>query len=232
MPIIKKHNLKARGTLYLEASEAAPPRGKPAEPLPRSAQELAHQTVVRAEQEAEDILRRAGEAAEAVRKEAESEGLGLGREEASREAGAKLTEALQTLNEAIRERKKIIRDSEAELLRLSLKIAEQIIRSEVSLHRDVCLNIVSEAINRVSDREHVIVRVNREDLEQVKKYKDRIAGIVDGVKSLAIQEDAAVEAGGAIIETNLGYVDARISTKIKAIDEAFSKVKGSGEAEE
>src|SRR3989338_11374530 len=90
MPIIKKHKLKARGTLYLEVGEAAVPRGKPAEPLPRSAQELAHQTIVRAEQDAEDILRRAEAAAEAVRQQARDEGIRIGREEASREASAKL----------------------------------------------------------------------------------------------------------------------------------------------
>jgi len=102
MPIIKKHKLKARGTLYLEEGERAAPLEKPAEPLPRSAQELAHQTFVRAEQEAEDILRRAGEQAEVVRQQAREEGLRLGKEEASREAAAKLTEALQTLNEAVK----------------------------------------------------------------------------------------------------------------------------------
>ena len=110
------------------------------------------------------------------------------------------------------------------MLRLSLKIAEQIIRSEVSLHRDVSLNIVSEAISRVSDREQIIVRANREDAEYLKRYKDRLAGMLDGVKSFSILEDANVEAGGCIIETNLGFVDARISTKLKAIEEALLKV--------
>jgi len=106
-----------------------------------------------------------------------------------------------------------------------LKVSEQIIKSEVSLHRDVSLNIVSDAISRVSDREQVIIKVNREDLENIKKYKDRIGSIVDGIKSLSIVEDSVVEPGGCVIETNLGYVDARISTKIAAIEEAFRKVK-------
>jgi flagellar assembly protein FliH len=139
------------------------------------------------------------------------------------ELQARVEEALEVINQAVKEREKIIKDAESEILRLSLKIAEQIIRSEVSLHRDVCLNIVSEAIQRVSDREQVIIRVNREDLEQVKKYKDRIAGLVDGVKSFSILEDSHVEPGGCMIETNLGFVDARISTKLAAIEEAFKR---------
>ena len=48
--------------------------------------------------------------------------------------------------------------------------------------------------------------------------------MLDGVKSFSILEDANVEPGGCIIETNLGFVDARISTKLKAIEEALLKV--------
>jgi len=170
--------------------------------------------------EAQKIIERAAAEAERIRAEARAEGRQAGHEEAA----ARIEEAFSTLNEAVKERKKIIRDSEGEILRLSLKIAEQIIRSEVSLHRDVSLNIVSEAIGRVSDREQIIVRANREDAEYLKRYKDRLTGMLDGVKSFSIIEDNNVEPGGCVIETNLGFIDARISTKLKAIEEALLKV--------
>ena len=174
--------------------------------------------------EAEQILRKAAEEAAGIREEAKTSGLEEAQRIAEESASEKVRDALQTLNDAVVERRKIIKDAENEILRLSLKVAEQIIKSEVSLHRDVSLNIVSDAISRVSDREQVIIKVNREDLENIKKYKDRIGSIVDGIKSLSIVEDSAVEAGGCVIETNLGYVDARISTKIAAIEDAFRKI--------
>jgi flagellar assembly protein FliH len=177
---------------------------------------------------ADDIVRKAMEEAESIKEQARESGIEEAKRFAEENASDKVKEALATVNQAVIERKKIIKDSEAEILRLSLRVAEQIIRSEVSLHRDVCMNIVSDAINRVSDREQVIIRVNREDLENIKKYKDRISSIVDGIKSLSIIEDAAVEAGGCVIETNLGYVDARISTKIAAIEDAFKKAAATG----
>lgn len=174
--------------------------------------------------EAENIVKKAEQEAQKIREEARQEGIKLGKEEGKKEYEDKIKEALEVLNKAVKERKKIIKDSESEILRLSLKAAEQIIRSEVSLHRDVCLNIVSEAISRVSDREQIIVRVNREDSEYIKKFKDRLTSMLDGVKSFSVLEDSSVEPGGCVIETNLGYVDARISTKIKALAEAFKKV--------
>jgi len=164
---------------------------------------------------------RARSEAEQIREEAREEG----RREAREEAASHIEEALATLNQAVTERKKIIGDAESEVLRLALKVAEQIIRSEVSLHRDVCLNIVSEAIGRVSDREQIIVRVNREDAEYLKRFKDRLAGMLDGVKSFSILEDANIEPGGCVIETNLGFIDARIATKLKSIEEAVNRVK-------
>ena len=47
--------------------------------------------------------------------------------------------------------------------------------------------------------------------------------MLDGVRSFSIIEDANVEPGGCQIETNLGFVDARISTKLKSIEEAIQK---------
>ena len=93
------------------------------------------------------------------------------------------------------------------------------------MHRDVSLNIVSEAIGRISDREQIIVRVNRDDAEYLKRYKERLAGMLDGVKSFSIIEDSNIEPGGCVIETNLGFIDARIATKLKSIEEALKKVK-------
>jgi len=178
-----------------------------------------------AERRAHEILQSAKANAESIRKDAFEKGIDEGRHKVENT----IKEALSTLNEAVKERKKIIKDAESEILRLAIKSAEQIIRSEVSLHRDVCLNIVSDAINRVSDREQVIVRVNREDAEYIKRYKEKLSGIVDGIKSFSILEDSQIEPGGCIIETNLGYVDARISTKLHAIEDALKKAAEEGE---
>jgi len=187
---------------------------------------VAPQEVPKAKSEVQKIIDEAMRQAEAIRREARKAGNEAGRAETA----ANVSEALETLNQAIKERKTIIKDAEQEILTLSIKIAEQIIRSEVSLHRDVCLNIVAEAIARVSDREQIIVKASREDAEYLKRYKERLAGMLDGVKSFSILEDANIEPGGCIIETNLGFIDAKISTKLKSIEEALRKV--SSEEEE
>jgi flagellar assembly protein FliH len=219
MGLIKRNRLEDKGTLVIERKPAQWVARR--EVMPPAVIKLpVEENLARVRSEAEEIIERARAEAEHVRQEAREEGRRAGRDEAS----SRIEEALATLNQAAKERKKIIKDSESEILRLALRVAEQIIRSEVSLHRDVCLNIVSEAIGRVSDREQVIVKVNREDAEYLKRYKDRLAGMLDGVKSFSILEDSNIEPGGCVIETNLGFIDARISTKLKAIEEALQKV--------
>ena len=222
MALIKRSRIQDTGDIVLES--------KPVEVIERpKEQEISYPTeeieIPQAESEAAQIIQKARRESAQILDQAKKDGYESGRHEAD----LKIKEALQTLNQAVGERKKIIKDAESEILRLALKVAEQIIRSEVSLHRDVSLNIVTEAINRVSDREQVIVRVNREDAEYIKRQKDRLAGILDGVKSFSVIEDSQIEPGGCIVETNLGYVDARISTKLKSIEEALEKAKSSEE---
>ena len=176
------------------------------------------------EEKAREIIEQARQESERIKQAVRAEGIEEGKKEGLAQVADQVHEAAETLNQAVKGRKKIIKDAESEILRLALKVAEQVIRSEVTMHRDVILNIVSEALGRVSDRETVIIKAHRDDVEHIKKYKDRLAGIVDGVKNFSILEDSQVEPGGVVIETNLGYVDARISTKLKAIEEALKKL--------
>lgn len=223
MGLIKRDLIEEKGTLLIEKKVPIIPQRTVVDVVPQPVmpqRPASEAEVKKSKNEAQKIIEAARQEAGGIKEEAKEEG----RQEGRQEASSRIEEAMETLNSAVKERKKIISDSENEILRLSLKVAEQIIRSEVSLHRDVCLNIVSEAIARISDREQVIVKVNREDAEYLKRYKDRLAGMLDGVKSFSIIEDANIEPGGCVIETNLGFIDARIATKIKSIEEALKKV--------
>ncbi|NQU16926.1 MAG: hypothetical protein HQ564_02575 [Candidatus Saganbacteria bacterium] len=226
MGLIKRSQIKETGEVFLKKEPIIAPAPPVVEERFLDDDERENLEESNKDQ-AQNIVSQAQAESASVRAAAKKQGLEEGREEGRAESQEKIKEALETVNQAVKARKKILKDSEAEILRLALKAAEQIIRSEVSLHRDVCLNIVSEAINRVSDREQVIVRVNHEDAEYIKKHKDRLSGIVDGIRSFSILEDNQIEPGGCIIETNLGYIDARISTKIESIEEAFNRISAS-----
>jgi len=227
-PVLSSNTALKEPSMEVQEIVSELQEGSDPDAMVEGAYEKASQIVSQAQLEAQEFMENAQTEIESIRERAKEEGLEEGKAEGQQQISELINQALETLNDAIKQRKKIIKDSEGELVRLSLKIAEQIIRSEVSLHKDVVLNIVTEAINKISDRESVIVKVNRDDVEHIKKYKDRIAGIVDGVKNLSILEDSQVDPGGCVVETNLGYVDARISTKISLIEQALGKAQDSG----
>src|SRR3989339_1776917 len=144
MALIKKNQIHDSGTILLEQSPQAIVKKVTDQLSSEAFKNLAGQedNITKVKSEAQKIIGQAAAEAAEIKDRAYQEGLDKGKSEGKSESAAKMAEALQTLNQAVIERKKIIKDAENEIMRLSIKIAEQIIKSEVSLHRDVCLNIV------------------------------------------------------------------------------------------
>ena len=188
-----------------------------------ASEELKQQMAI-TKSECAKLIESATKEAADIKQNAYLEGIESGKAEGMSEYAEKCAEVMDTLAEAIKQKNLIIREAEGGILQLATKIAGQIIRSEISLNQAVCLNIIAEAINKVTDRDQVIVKVSSTDLELVKRNRDRLSSLIDGVKSFSIVEDSQVEAGGCIVETNLGYIDARIHTRLEAIEAAVMKV--------
>jgi flagellar biosynthesis/type III secretory pathway protein FliH len=151
-------------------------------------------------------------------------GIEEGRSVGKAEYGQQSQELLATIGQAIKEKNEILNQSKSEILNLSLQIAQQIIKSEISLNPAVCMNIIAEALNKITDKDRVIIRVNRADLDYVKSNSGKLSKQIGDVKNLIIQEDYRVEQGGCIIETNLGYIDSTVTTKLDSIKKAIFQV--------
>jgi flagellar assembly protein FliH len=238
MTIIKREIIKDKEGVLLPASGFEPTEEKDEEKIEETpgfspqvraltiidkAKKRAGQIIAKSQSEAQEMINDAQNEVEEIKAKANKEGLEKGRQEGLYKANKHIEEAFKTLNEAVKEKTKIVKSAEPEILKLSIKIAEQIIRSEVQLNQDICMKIIAEAVSKITDREKVIIRVNQGNLDQVKRNKDRLASLIDGVKNLSIVEDSSIESGGCVVETDLGFVDAKISTKLKAIEDALEK---------
>lgn len=171
----------------------------------------------------ESMIKNAEKEADNLKLDSKNSGYKEGFDSAYSEYSAKSSELLSIIGDLVSEKKKIFTGSEKELLNLSVKIAEQLIKSEISYNQGVILNIVTEAIAKITDRDKVIVRVSRQDYEYVQNNRNRIMNLMDDIKNLVVQEDSAIDAGGCIIETELGYIDSRISLKLDVIKAALNK---------
>jgi flagellar assembly protein FliH len=112
---------------------------------------------------------------------------------------------------------------EPELVRLSVSIAEKVIGQELELRPEIVVGVVRSAVKRLRDREHLRVSVNPGDIERVKEAREDLISAVDGVRTMDIVEDRRVGAGGCVIESPSGTLDARIQTQIDEISRALGE---------
>jgi flagellar assembly protein FliH len=175
--------------------------------------------------EAEKMIKEAELKVSEIEHEAYKKGYDAGREEGYKEGQAEVMRLIDRLgtvvSTAVDIRDEIIRSSEKLMTEMILMIARKIIKDEIVERREVVINNIKEAIKRVKDRDRIDIRVNFADLDMTTAHKDELIKMMESLKKVNIYEDSRVERGGCIIETDVGAIDARISTQLDAIEEAI-----------
>lgn len=187
----------------------------------------AEQYVVQAKLSAKKLLEESKLYCQQASSQAEREGFMLGKEEGVKAGKSELAElmkeAKKTLKNLFEVRNNVLDSAENEIALLALAIAEKIINTKIETDRESVLGNIRLALEKIKGREEVIFRVNPQDIDIVKAHKDEYNKIAEGLKNIEFVADHGVEPGGCIIETNLGNVDARISTQLLAIKMAFEE---------
>ena len=116
------------------------------------------------------------------------------------EIAASLTGAADTLGERLAER----------MLALSLSIAKQVVRAELSLSPEAILPAVREAVPlSLEATRDARLRVNPADAEAI----DSAIGEMLAAQNWKLVPDAGITAGGCVIESASGEADARMETR-------------------
>ncbi len=175
--------------------------------------------------EAEKMIKEAELKVSEIEHEAYKRGYDAGREEGYKEGQAEVMRLIDRLgtivSTAVDIRDEIIRSSEKLMTEMILMIARKVIKDEIVERREVVINNIKEALQRVKDRDRIDIRVNFADLDMTTAHKDELIKMMESLKKVNIYEDSRVERGGCIIETDVGAIDARISTQLEAIEEAI-----------
>jgi len=175
--------------------------------------------------EAEKIIKEAELRASEIEHEAYRRGHESGRDEGYKDGQAEVMRLIDRLGtvlaKAVGVRDEIINSSEKLMTDMILMIARKVIKDEIVERREVVINNIKESIRRIKDRDRVDIRVNFADLDMTTAHKDEIIKMMETLKKINIYEDSRVERGGCIIETDIGAIDARISTQLDALEEAI-----------
>ncbi len=175
--------------------------------------------------EAEKMIKEAELKVSEIEHEAYKKGYEAGREEGYKEGQAEVMRLIDRLgtvvSTAVDIRDELIRSSEKMMTEMILMIARKVIKDEIVERREVVINNIKEAIKRVKDRDRIDIRVNFADLDMTTAHKDELIKMMESLRKVNIYEDSRVERGGCIIETDVGAIDARISTQLDSIEEAI-----------
>ena len=104
-----------------------------------------------------------------------------------------------------------------QLIEMSVRLAEIIVRRELP-DRAMVKDIITEVLAPVSDLQGAKVRVNPGDLELLMSARPE-GGRQDFTTRLEFVADDSLQPGDVFIESKNGYFDARISERLKLLQE-------------
>ena len=164
-----------------------------------------------------------------IEHEAWQKGYDSGRESGysdGREEVKRIIDRLGTiLGNAIDIKEKILAESEKQMVDLILIITRKIIKSEVVERKEIVINNIKEVLTKMQDRDRIDIRVNFADLELTTAHKAEIIQMMESLKRINVYEDNRVDRGGVIIDTDVGSIDARISSQLMEIEQAIRDAK-------
>ncbi|MBI3540905.1 MAG: hypothetical protein HY073_02035, partial [Deltaproteobacteria bacterium] len=131
-------------------------------------------------------------------------------------------EGLLTLSEKILEvgqaKEKIFQEAEPQIIQMVMEIAEKVIGR--ALKKGAIVDVVKSTMAQAVGQK-VVVRVHPSDLEVLKEKESDLLMALNQNQTLAVKGDESITAGGCIIETEAGVVDARLEVQLKAIRKAL-----------
>jgi type III secretion system HrpE/YscL family protein len=169
----------------------------------------AERIVAEARAQAQRIEAEAHEEAERVRAKAAAEGRERGLQSVSELLAGARAQAVRAAKE-----------SERELRVLAVRIAEKILGRELKLDAQAIADVAAEAVRLAGEARELTVRVHPDDLAALERGRPRVLERARATQ-IAFRADERIARGGCIVESELGLVDARLSTQLDAIERAL-----------
>jgi flagellar biosynthesis/type III secretory pathway protein FliH len=163
--------------------------------------------------------RRIQEDAEQARQQAMEVARSEGYEHGLREWNAAVAE----VNAA---RDKYSSDNAPELIRLAIRIAQKIVSEELRMNPEAIVWIARECLRGVGRERLLKIRVPADDLELVRKRIVLLREAAGPNRSIEVAGDSAISAGGCVVESEYGVIDARLETQLRCMEEVLLRAAG------
>ncbi|MGH2470722.1 MAG: FliH/SctL family protein, partial [Chloroflexota bacterium] len=180
--------------------------------------------------EAAGVLREADERAAEIERAAYEkgyhEGLTAGRDALDQQAAEEMRQIAALVDEAQRLHDTLLQQAEPEMVALALEVARKIVQAEVQTNPNVVTQVIAQAVERISGGPRVTIKVNPAELDRVREHWAQAYGANFREKEWAIEGDGSIAAGGCLLVTRYGSLDARIDAQFGELQRAFGLLLG------
>ena len=199
-----------------DSSEVSPLHEKPLLPPP-SRRGVVNAEEYEAKTAGKQIIAEAQAKAEEIKAEAlrfKEEVFSKARDEAKADVQARQAEELAR---AKMQAGQIIADSEKAVLDLALKVAAKIISRDLERDPEILLEIVANCTEAARSSKAMILKVHPEDGKLLREKRPRLIELIGRAVDITVRDDAEVERGGCVIQTEYGTIDGQIRTQFEML---------------
>lgn len=127
-------------------------------------------------------------------------------------------------------REKVLRDSEDDLLALTLAVARKVIAREVAQDRQTVLRLIRTALMDLNEQDELVIRVHPDDHALLSNSKnDALKNELSTIR-FVLKPDPTVEIGCCLVETGRGTVDASFEAQLEEVYRRLLEERTAGEA--
>lgn len=146
------------------------------------------------------------------------QGFEQGRKEGIAQSDARKREIEEEGYRLREEYEQIVEQLEPQFIDTLTGIYEHIFNVDLSAHREIIFNLVSNALNRIEGAKDYLVHVSKEDFPFVNMHKKEIAETcIMGNGNLEITEDMSLHRNECLIETESGIYDCGLGTQLSEL---------------
>jgi type III secretion protein L len=166
-----------------------------------------------AQKEGEALKQQVAAEAERIKKQAYAEGF---------EQGQKVwVEHVERLD---RETKQVHKELREMVVPVALQAAKKIVGREMQMHPETIVDIVANNLRAVASHRNIVIYVNKADYATFDANKPRLKQVFEHLESLVLQESKDVQPDGCIIETEGGIINAQLDNQWALLEKAFESV--------
>ena len=110
----------------------------------------------------------------------------------------------------------------ADTLEIAFQIARRIVEAELKTGPEALFSLVRSALKQVGEARRVKVRVNPTDGELLRSPQGVAASLGPSIARIEIIDDASLQRGDCLVDTDFGHVDGRLSTRLGELKRVLS----------